>query len=132
MALDAVEPSFEIAADLAAIERIPFAEDGRQITAQLGDPLFVGFHQQHAETGVNAEAADQPSPLADPAVMLQQAELLQALLSLPHGCCGGRIQPGQLFPQPSSPLGQFHQHGLGICQQQFRGVKGGAPLLLCR
>ena len=86
MALDAVEPSFEIAADLAAIEGIPFAEDGRQITAQLGDALFVGFHQQHAETGVNAEAADQPSPLADPAVVLQQAELLQAVLSLLHGC----------------------------------------------
>ena len=71
MALDAVEPSFEIAADLTAIEGIPFAEDGRQIAAQLGDALFVGFHQQHAETGVNAEAADQPPPLADPAVVLQ-------------------------------------------------------------
>ena len=92
----------------------------------------MGFHQQHAETGVNAEAADQPPPLADPAVVLQQAELLQAVLSLLHGCCGGRVQPRQLFPQSSPPLGQFHEHGLGICQQQFRGVKGGAPLLLCR
>ena len=74
------------AADLAAIEGIPFAEDGGQITAQLGDSLFVGLHQQHAETRVNAEAADQPSPLADAAVLLQQAELLQAVLSLLHGC----------------------------------------------
>ena len=92
----------------------------------------MGLQQQHAETRVNAEAADQPSPLADAAVALQQAELLKAELSLLHGCCGGRVQPGQLFSQPSPPLGQFHQHGLGICQQQFRGVKGGAPLLLCR
>ena len=74
------------AADLAAIEGIPFAEDGRQIAAQLGDALFMGLHQQHAETRVNAEAADQPSPLADPAVLLQQAEVLQAVLSLLHGC----------------------------------------------
>ena len=86
MALDAVEPGLEIAADLAAIEGIPFAEDGRQITPQLGGALFMGLHQQHAETRVNAEAADQPSPLADPAVVLQQAELLQAVLSLLHGC----------------------------------------------
>ncbi len=37
MALDVVEPGLEIAADLAAIEGIPFAEDCRQITAQLAD-----------------------------------------------------------------------------------------------
>ena len=86
MALDAVEPGLEIAAALAAIKRIPFTEDGRQITPQLGGALFMGLQQQHAETRVNAEAADQSSPFADAAVVLQQAELLQAVLSLLHGC----------------------------------------------
>ena len=117
MALDVVEPGLEIAADLAAIEGIPFAEDGRQIASQLGGAQFMGFQQQHAETGVNTQAADQTSSFADAAVVLQQAELLQAMLSLLHGCCGGRVQPRQLFSQPSPPLGQFHQHRLGICQQ---------------
>ena len=66
---------------------------------------------------MNAQAADQPSPPADAAVLLQQAELLQAVLSLLHGGCRWWVQPWQLIPQSSSPLGQFHQYGLGIRQQ---------------
>ena len=109
-----VEPAAQVAAVGLGVQGIPFTQQGRQGTAQVGGAQGAGVQQQLAQAWVHPQAGQLAAMAGEGPGPIDGPEGLQERLALQQVGPGGRIQPGQGFPQAGAPLGQLQHQGRRI------------------